>query len=119
MMKKNLKKIIGKIYKNAKEKDLTKRTFDPREYQINWPQAVKAINAKGKRLEFNKIFKPLFTEILTADINAYLAGGHKLSSSLRKGIKQYAKEKAKDLAKAQITAKAAAQQSYKEQENVL
>lgn len=118
-MRKNLKKVIGKIYKNAKEKDVTKRTFKPDKYHINWARAVKEVNAKGARLEFNKIFKTLFVEILTADLKAYLASGHKLTYSLKKKMTRYAKEKAKDLTKTKLTFKAPAEQSYKEQEGVL
>jgi hypothetical protein len=119
-MTKNLKKIVRKIYLNAKEADVTKRTFNPNMYPVNWAGAIKALNLKDKRLAFNAIFKPLFVEIYATDIKAYLTGGHKLTGKLKKAIKDNAKQKAKEITQDQITARAAAsQQSQKEQENVL
>lgn len=107
-MKKNLKKVIRKIYMNAKEADVTKRTFDPNKYPTNWGGAIKALNSKDKSLAFNVIFIPLFAEFYTADVKAYLAGGHKLTRSLKKAIKDNAKQKAKEITQAQIAVRAAA-----------
>lgn len=119
MASRSLKKVIDRIYTNAKETNLTKRTFNPQDYHVNWERAIRYINAKGKRLQFNSIFKPLFEEIYKKDLQDYAALGHKLTYSLKKGVKQYAKEKAKEGTKAQIAAQAPDQQSFKEQKEVL
>lgn len=119
MASKNLKKVIRAIYKNAKEKDARKRTFDPRKYPVNWANAVRYVNAQGRRQQFKKLFKPLFKETLAAEFKMYADGGHKITGALRKEMIQYVKDKAKQTVKAQIAAEAAAKQSLKEQENVL
>ncbi len=118
-MKKNLKKVVQAIYKNAKEKDEAMRTFDPRKYPVNWSNAIKYVKAKDKSLTFNTVFKPIFAEIFRADVKAYLAGGHKLTTGLKKAMKENAKQKAKEIAQAQIEVKAAFKQSGEGQEQVL
>lgn len=119
MSSKNLKKVVQKIYKNAKEENLAKRTFRVNDYPTNLMKAITYINNKSARLAFNDIFKPLFKAMVEKDINEYVAMGHKLTWPLKKGIIEYAKEKAKTETKAKLAAKAPAQQSLKEQENVL
>lgn len=119
MATRNLKKVIRKILLNSKETDTTKRTFYPPDHRINWNKAIKYLNAKDRSLSFNAIFRPLFEEIYVTDIKEYLSLGHKLNSALKKGIRQYAKEKAKELTKTQLALKAPAQQSGPEQESVL
>lgn len=115
----NLKKVIQKVYKNAKEIDVAKRTFKVNDYPVNLTKAINYINNKSARLAFNEIFRPLFKAILEKDIKEYLAMGHKLNYQLRKGMVQYAKEKAKAETKTQLAAKAPAEQGFKEQEAVL
>lgn len=117
-MTKNLKKVIRKIYMNAKEKDLQLRTFNPQDYGVNWEGAIKYLNALDRRITFNKIFKLHYAEIYAADIKTYLATGHKLTYALKKQMKQYAKEKAKTITKAEIEAQATAKQSEQGQEQV-
>lgn len=119
MASKNLKKLIRRIYQNAKEPDVSKRTLHANMYPVNFPRAVKYVNAQAKHLAFNTIFRPLYKEILVKDIAEYLAMGHKLNSQLRKEMKEYAKDKAKAQTEAQLAAPAAAKQNSKESENVL
>lgn len=118
MATKNLKKVIRKIVLNSKEKDMTKRSFNPMAYPTNWNKSIKYLNAKYKRATFNAIFRPLFADIYRTDIQEYLAGGHKLNAALKKGMKQHAKEKAIEITKAKLALKAAAKQSGAEQEAV-
>lgn len=119
MATKNLKKIIRKIYMNAKAKP-EDRTFNPLNYPKNWGNAIKALKAKDYRLQFNAIFKPLYKQIYAEDIKVYVDGGHKITSRLKKLMKDNAKEKAKEIAKAKIALAAnSPQQGYKEQESVL
>lgn len=113
-MKKNLKKIITKIYINAKEKDRTRLTFRPEVYPVNWERAIKAIQALDKRIAFNLKFKPLMAEIYKKDLAEYVSAGHKLNTSIKKEMKLYAKEKAKELIKAELQAQAPAKQSDQE-----
>ena len=119
MATRGLKKVIRKIYLNSNEKDPIKRTFNPYNYPKNWNNAIKYINAKDRRMAFNKIFRPLFADIFAADVKAYLAGGHKLTSALKKQMRLYAKEKASEITKTKLAAQTTAQQSFKEQEDVL
>lgn len=118
-MKKSLKKVILKIYKNAKETDTTKRTFRPEDYPQNWTRAVKTLDAQQKRLQFNAIFKPLYRQLLNEGIKDYLSAGYKMTGTVRKTLKYNAKQKAKEITKAELASKAAAEQSNQEQENVL
>lgn len=120
MATRGLRKVIKRIIMNAQEKDVNKRTFNPQEYSVNWNNAIKYLNARDRRLTFNKIFKPLFADIYLADVKAYLAGGHKLTTKLQKEMRAYAKTKAKDLTQAQIKATPnPPEPSYKEQEELL
>lgn len=119
MASRGLNKVIRAIYLNSNETDGTKRTFDPYEYPVNWNKAVKYIQAKDRQLSFNKTFRPLFLQIYNEDIKTYLAGGHKLTSYLKKEIKQNAKEKAKEIIKTQAEVKAASQQDHKESQGLL
>ena len=116
MATKNLKKVVRKIYLNAKEKDKSNQTFNPMDYPANWNNAIKYIQAKDRRMAFNNIFKPLFKKTFAADIKMYQAAGHKLSYGLRKQIKENAKQKAKETTKTQLAVKAAIEQSGKGQE---
>lgn len=118
-MTKNLRKVIRKIYMNAREPDISQRSFSPEVYPVNWNNAVRYVNAKDKRLSFNKIFKPLVVEIYQQDLKEYVAGGHKLTTEMKRTLKYNAKEKAKDITKTQIAIKAAEKQSHKEREDVL
>ncbi len=110
MATRNLKRLMRRIYKKDP-------TLDPQAYPVNFNRAVKYVNAKGKSLQFNPIFKSFFEKFYDEDIKSYLAMGHKLTHSLKKGMVQYAKEKAKHAAKAQIAAQAPAQQDYKGSQN--
>lgn len=119
MASRNLKKILRKIYKNAAEENLAKRTLNPKKYPVNFNRVIKYLNAQGARQEFNSIFKPLFKEMLAAEFKQYADGGHKISGALRKEMVSYVKDKAKQAAKAEIAARITAEQSLKEQKNVL
>ena len=107
---KNLKKVIRKVYLNAKEKDPSKRTFHPLDYPTNWNNVIKYMEAKDKRMQFNALFRSLFKPIYIEDLKVYTDAGHKLSPALKKEMKQYAKEKAKKIVKTQLAAKAPVQQ---------
>jgi hypothetical protein len=119
MSSRNLKKVIRKVILNSQEKDVTKRTFKPTDYPKNWNEVIKYMNTRDRRLTFNRVFKPLFIKIYQEDIKAYLAAGHKLTTVLKKQMREYAKEKAKELTQTKLSPGAPAQQGYKEQETVL
>ena len=110
MATRGLKKIIRKIYLNAKETDPSKRTFVPTDYNKNWERAVKYLNAQGKRLEFNVIFSPLYAALYTE---------MRMEGVVKKQAKLRAKAKAKEITKAQIATKAATKQDSEKQEAVL
>lgn len=111
MASRGTKKVLRKIFSKT-------NNLDPNKCVVSWNKAVKYIQAKDKRLAFNAIFKPAYAEMKARDIKEYLAGGHKLTTHLKKEIMEYAKEKAKAFAKAQIASKAAAQQGGQKQEAV-
>lgn len=119
MANRNLKKILRKIYKNAAEKDVTKRSLNPQDYPVNFARAVKHLNAQGHRMAFNAIFKPLFKQMLAEEFKQYADGGHKIHGALRREMVEYVKDKAKAATKAKLAAEVAAQQGHKEQQDVL
>lgn len=109
MSTKNLKKVLGKIYRNAKEKDVTKRTFDPAKYPRSWPAAIKYVTALDRRMQFNAIFRPAYAAIYQE---------MREEGCVKNEAKRRAKEKAKEFTKAQLAAKAAAQQGGAGQDQV-
>lgn len=112
MASKNLKKLMRKIY--AKNK-----TLNPHDYPGNWPKAIKYVNAKGRSMQFNGLFRPLYKQILSDAMAEHLAGGHKLTYEIKKGLKEYAKQQASETVKAQLAAKTPAQQDHKESQTLL
>jgi hypothetical protein len=112
MATKNLKKLLNKIYTQNKN-------LKPQRYVANWPKAVKYVNAKGLRIQFNNIFKPLFQQLWAEELEIYKAGGHVISGQLRKEMRGYVKYKAKKATKAELAAQAATKQNHKEQEEAL
>ena len=78
---------------------------------LSWNKAVKYIKAKDKRMTYNAIFKPLFAQVKQEMRDE---GCHESV------LKSRAKKKTKELIKNKLAlATVAAQQGYKEQEDVL
>lgn len=83
---------------------------------MSWNKAVSYIKAKDYRLTFKTIFKDIYKESL----EKYSAAGHKLTKTIRTGLKEDAKETTKEIIKAKLAAATnPAKQGFKEQEEVL
>jgi hypothetical protein len=94
--------------------------FDPSKYSVNWERFEKYVAHKEASVLYQSIFKPLYKKMVAEELGQYFKGGHKLNSALKREIKSSVKERAKEIAQAQITAASnSTKQSIKEQEVVL
>jgi len=112
MANKNLKKLLRKVAAGH-------TNYGPASFPVNYNKAAKYLNAKAQRVMFNAIFRPLFKEIFAKDVAEYLAMGHPMNPQIKKGMREYAKDKAKAETKARLAVKDTAAKDYKEQQNVL
>lgn len=94
--------------------------FNPDKYTRNWERFQKYVAHKEASRIYQSMFKPLYKEMLAAELGQYFKGGHKLNSALKREIKEDVKARAKEIVKAKLATSAnPAQQSFKEQETVL
>lgn len=112
MANRNAKKVLRWIYAQSD-------TFHPSQNPESWNKAVKYVQRKDKTLKFNTIFRPLYAQLYKESVEAYLAGGHKLTTEIKQGLKEDAKDKAKDITKTQLASQVAAQQDPKESQGLL
>lgn len=115
-MTKNLKKLVRWGLADGGFTD----DFNRDKYAQSWERFEKYVDKKERTMIFNSLFRPAFKAAYASEIKKYLAGGHKVNSQMRKEIKEYVKDKIKESVKAAIaSATTPAQQSFKEQEEVL